>query len=73
LACEIVTNAVTHGTEGLASADLPPVRLRLSSRTRGVQIEVWDGSDEMPRLRSDAAGEEPGGRGLLLVDAIASR
>jgi len=73
ITAEIVTNAITHGTTPSGSADLPPVRLRLSGRTGGVQIEVWDGSEEMPRLRSDPLGEEPGGRGLVLVAAIATR
>jgi anti-sigma regulatory factor (Ser/Thr protein kinase) len=70
---ELVSNAVTHGARAVAAAGLPPVRLRLSGRARGVRIEVWDSGNEMPRLRSDPLGEEPGGRGLLLVAAIASR
>jgi anti-sigma regulatory factor (Ser/Thr protein kinase) len=69
---ELVSNAVLHGTSTPA-ADLPPVRLRLTSRARGVQIEVWDGSDEMPQLRADPLSEEPGGRGLVLVAALSSR
>lgn len=71
LVAELVTNAVTHGARVVAAADLPPVRLRLSGRTRGVQIRVWDSSDEMPRPRSDPL--EEGGRGLVLVAAIATR
>jgi anti-sigma regulatory factor (Ser/Thr protein kinase) len=72
LVAELVTNAVTHGARVVTAADLPPVRLRLSGRTRGVQIEVWDASDDMPQAR-DPQSEEPGGRGLILVAAIASR
>jgi anti-sigma regulatory factor (Ser/Thr protein kinase) len=70
---ELVTNAVTHGARIVTSADLPPVRLRLTGRTRGVCVEVWDSSDDMPRLRTDPLNEEPCGRGLLLVAGIASR
>jgi anti-sigma regulatory factor (Ser/Thr protein kinase) len=68
-----VTNAVTHGARTVAAADLPPVRLRLTGRVRGVQIEVWDASDEMPQMRPDPPGtDEPGGRGLILVAALSS-
>jgi anti-sigma regulatory factor (Ser/Thr protein kinase) len=70
---ELVTNAVTHGARNVTAADLSPVRLRLTGRARGVCVEVWDSSDDMPRLRSESLSEEPGGRGLLLVAAIASR
>ena len=73
LVAELVTNAVTHGARVLTAADLPPVRLRLTGRARGVQIEVWDASDEMPQMRPDALAEEPGGRGLALVAALSSR
>jgi anti-sigma regulatory factor (Ser/Thr protein kinase) len=72
LVAELVTNAVTHGARVVTAADLPPVRLRLSGRTHGVQIEVWDASEEMPQVR-DPLSEEPGGRGLILVAAYASR
>ena len=70
---ELVTNAVTHGARVVTAADLPPVRLRLTGRARGIQIEVWDASDEMPQMHCDPLSEEPGGRGLVLVAAIASR
>ncbi|GGK98392.1 hypothetical protein Sme01_62130 [Sphaerisporangium melleum] len=35
-------------------------------------IEVWDSSDEPP-LRGDADLDDEGGRGLLLVEALATR
>ncbi len=74
LVAELVTNAVTHGARGATAADLPPVRLRLTGRARGVQIEVWDACEEMPQLRSDPPGEDDlGGRGLLLIAALSSR
>jgi anti-sigma regulatory factor (Ser/Thr protein kinase) len=73
LVAELVTNAVTHAARVVTAADLPPVRLRLSGRGRGVQIEVWDASSEMPQLHSDPLSEEPGGRGLVLVAGLASR
>ena len=74
LVAELVTNAVTHAARVVTAADLPPVRLRLAGRARGVQIEVWDACEEMPQLRPSPPGEdEPGGRGLVLVAALSSR
>lgn len=72
IVAELVTNAIRHGASTATAADLP-VRLRLTGRTRGVRIEVWDACDEMPQLRPDPPSEEPGGRGLILVAALASR
>jgi anti-sigma regulatory factor (Ser/Thr protein kinase) len=71
IVAEIVTNAITHGTGESTAVDPPPVRLRLGGRPRGVQIEVWDSSDKMPKRCSDPLGE--GGRGLILVEALSSR
>jgi anti-sigma regulatory factor (Ser/Thr protein kinase) len=71
LVAELVTNAITHGTQAVSGADVPPVLLRLTGRAREIQIEVQDASDEMPRVHCDPLGE--GGRGLVLVAAIASR
>jgi anti-sigma regulatory factor (Ser/Thr protein kinase) len=68
---ELITNAIVHGTA--AAAGLPPVRLRLTRLPRGIQVGVWDAADEMPQARRDPLAEEPGGRGLVLVAAIASR
>jgi anti-sigma regulatory factor (Ser/Thr protein kinase) len=70
---ELVTNAVTHGMRAVAAADPPPVRLRLARLPGGVQIEVWDSCDDMPQVRCDPLGEETGGRGLVLVAALATR
>ena len=71
---ELVSNAMLHGASSVTAANPPPVRLRLTSRAREVLIEVWDGGENMPQLRSSALSEdELGGRGLLLVAALASR
>jgi anti-sigma regulatory factor (Ser/Thr protein kinase) len=77
----MVSELVTNGVK--ASADLtearyegrrvpgrPPVRLWLCSDQRRVLIEVWDGSEAMPQERRPDP-EEAGGRGLLLVEALA--
>ncbi len=71
---ELVSNAVLHGAGPPGAADTPPVRLRLTGRPRGVQIEIWDAGEEMPQMRSGPPGDdEPGGRGLVLVAALSSR
>jgi hypothetical protein len=70
---ELVTNAV-KAAAGIAGPDggVPPVRLRLTARPPGVQVEVWDASDDMPEPRQ--VGQlDPGGRGLVLVAALAAR
>jgi anti-sigma regulatory factor (Ser/Thr protein kinase) len=63
LASELVTNALLHtGTgAGLAAAVTSEHRLR---------IEVSDGGTGLPRPRA-ADADATGGRGLLLVDALA--
>jgi anti-sigma regulatory factor (Ser/Thr protein kinase) len=75
---ELVTNAVQAAVLTAAGAEPKPVRLRLSARTDGreacgVQIEVWDASDEELQRDHDRARTEPGGWGLLLVEATSSR
>jgi DNA-binding NarL/FixJ family response regulator len=64
LVSELVTNAVVH-----ASSE-PQVGVRVSPAT--VRVEVYDDVPTLPHRRTpDALG--PGGRGLLLLDRIASR
>lgn len=73
---ELVTNAIKASSElagsrfgGHWSPDAPPVRLWLLSDSRTLLVEVWDGSDQMPRLKDlDPEGEH--GRGLWLVEAL---
>jgi anti-sigma regulatory factor (Ser/Thr protein kinase) len=61
---ELVSNVVDHANTMMT--------LRLSLRDRFLNIAVWDGSSAEPRRlkdpRPDGLG---GGRGLLLVDAVA--
>jgi len=63
LASELMTNAVR------ASRD--PVRLWVICERRSVTVFVWDSSDGMP-VRRDAEPDADGGRGLLLVETLAS-
>ena len=52
-------------------AIVPEIRLWLVSDLISLVIHVWDGSDEMP-VRRDAAIDDESGRGLMLVDTLAS-
>ncbi|MGI5488238.1 ATP-binding protein [Microtetraspora malaysiensis] len=63
LVSELVTNAVRHGNGG-------PV-LTLTSADGALRCEVEDESPAPVRTRP-AAGDDEGGRGLLLVDALSS-
>jgi hypothetical protein len=68
-----VTNAV-EAVAGLGRAAGPPlIRLRLTRRDHGVRVEVWDGSDDMPDQNRNRPADEPGGWGLVLVDALSAR
>lgn len=77
---ELVTNAVLATTDvggrpkyadDLAGLSVVHVRL-LSNRARAV-IEVWDTSTDAPVRKRHAAPDEPGGRGLVLVEALSER
>jgi anti-sigma regulatory factor (Ser/Thr protein kinase) len=69
---EIVTNAVRATSffrdDSLAT---PVVRLWMASDLHCVLIRVWDASSQMP-ARQDARPEDESGRGLMLVDCLAS-
>ncbi|MCU1591780.1 MAG: anti-sigma regulatory factor (Ser/Thr protein kinase) [Frankiales bacterium] len=60
---ELVGNAVRHGR--------PPVGLRLQKAGRGVTVGVHDEASTPPAL-AEAAPDAESGRGMLLVDAVAS-
>jgi anti-sigma regulatory factor (Ser/Thr protein kinase) len=70
---ELVTNAILAARRadygGLAA---PVVRLWLASDRRGILIRVWDGSRQMP-ARQDAGPDDDSGRGLMLVECLASQ
>jgi anti-sigma regulatory factor (Ser/Thr protein kinase) len=77
---ELVTNAVlaTTGADGRPRyaddlAGLPEVHVRLSSDRARVIVEVWDTSTEAPARKRQAELDEPGGRGLMLVEALSER
>ncbi|MFE6741465.1 ATP-binding protein [Streptomyces tubercidicus] len=66
LLSELVTNAV----RAQASADAE-VGVRFVWAGGHLRLEVWDASDELPVMK-DAEEDEECGRGLVLVDALAS-
>jgi anti-sigma regulatory factor (Ser/Thr protein kinase) len=73
---EIVTNAVQASTgltgsryQGRWRPGRPPVRLWLRSNRELVLVQVWDGSDQMPR-RPELEPDAEHGRGLLLVESL---
>jgi hypothetical protein len=70
---ELVTNGVRACGEIMSASGPPPVRLRLTCRSYGVLIEVWDGHDQMPTRGRDAPPDAEGGWGLILVDALSDR
>lgn len=75
---ELVTNAIQASADltgsryqGCWTAGTPPVRLWLYSDRRRALILVWDGNAEKPERR-EPSPDTPGGRGLLLVEAISA-
>ncbi|MDX3838980.1 ATP-binding protein [Streptomyces europaeiscabiei] len=65
---ELATNAVRHTLSGSAGGWFLVV---VAFRADCVRLEVVDqGGDSVPRMR-DAASQDDGGRGLLLVSACA--
>jgi anti-sigma regulatory factor (Ser/Thr protein kinase) len=64
LAGELVTNAVVHTRSA--------VSLVVGRADHAVRVEVHDASPGRPELGM-AAGDDEGGRGLALVDALATR
>jgi len=64
LVSEVVTNACLHGNGALLT-------LVLIARDEEVFVEVLDGSTVAPRRR-EASAQEESGRGMFLVDALAT-
>ena len=64
---ELVTNALLHGR--------PPIELEVSVSARGdtVRVEVRDGGVDQAEGRRPISSDTMSGRGLTIVDAIATR
>ena len=76
---ELVTNATLASTalmggrfQGVWSPGPPPIRLWLQADSSRVLIQVWDGSDRMPR-RQESGSNRESGHGLVLVEALSAR
>jgi anti-sigma regulatory factor (Ser/Thr protein kinase) len=66
LTSEVVSNAVRHAATDLA------VRLQLDEDAATLRIEVTDADATMPEVREQSP-DATGGRGLVLVEALAQR
>lgn len=64
LTSEMVANAVMHAAT--------PVTLAMALDGDILRVEAEDGCPDLPRPRS-AEWDEPGGRGLALIEALARR
>jgi len=67
LISEVVTNSVTH------SGSDDPIRLRVWTRSDGVKVEIADGGVGFDARSVGARDADEGGRGLMILDAIADR
>lgn len=73
VAGELVANAVRHADPLPGGVVRLAWRLRTSDKGRSVEVRVTDGgSPQLPRPRT-AGIEEPDGRGLTIVEALADR
>ena len=63
---ELVTNAVKHTTEACE------LHAWYREEPPSLRVEVCDSSQHLPTVPPRAAPDSPGGRGLLLVDALAT-
>lgn len=67
LVSEVVTNSVRH------SGSDEPIGLRVWLRRSGVKVEIADGGFGFDAGDIGARQDADGGRGLMLVDALADR
>ncbi|MCL3862373.1 ATP-binding protein [Actinotalea sp. K2] len=64
LTSELVTNGIEHAAN--------PLELRLLLRDTQIRLELFDGTSSVPVLR-DPTPTDLDGRGVLLIDRLASR
>jgi anti-sigma regulatory factor (Ser/Thr protein kinase) len=71
LVSELVTNSIVHA--GHSGGDA--IRVRAASHGATTRVEVCDRArgGSRPAVREDPPPLDPGGRGLLLVDALSDR
>jgi anti-sigma regulatory factor (Ser/Thr protein kinase) len=66
---ELMANAMKHGCQGQAARTFT---VKATCRPGLLRVEVQDPSPKLPKLRP-ATDDHEGGRGLLLVEALAAR
>jgi len=64
LASELVTNAVRHGR--------PLIRLTVAVEDHAITVRVFDAGRRRPVVQPDVGPDVPSGRGLLMVDLVAT-
>ena len=67
LVSEVVTNSIRH------SGSDDPIRLRVWARTSGLKVEIADGGDGFEARPVEPGEDAEGGRGLMIVEALADR
>ena len=67
LVSEVVTNSIKH------SGSDDPIQLRVWERSTGLKIEVADGGFGFEPAEPRDRGVDEGGRGLLILEALADR
>jgi anti-sigma regulatory factor (Ser/Thr protein kinase) len=66
LVSELVTNSVRH------SGSNDPIRLRVWERRDGLKVEITDGGRGFEGAPGGAGDESEGGRGLMILEALAA-
>jgi anti-sigma regulatory factor (Ser/Thr protein kinase) len=67
LVSELVTNSVRH------SGSRDPIRLRVWTRPTGLKVEIADGGFGFEATHGGSADDAEGGRGLMILEALAER
>ena len=67
LVSEVVTNSIRH------SGSEDAIRLRVWTRRKGLKVEIADGGYGFDAQATSTSDHEEGGRGLMIVDALADR
>jgi anti-sigma regulatory factor (Ser/Thr protein kinase) len=67
LVSEVVTNSIRH------SGSDDPIQLRVWARSNGLKVEIADGGDGFNAAAMSPHATDEGGRGLMIVDALADR
>ncbi len=67
LVSEVVTNSIRH------SGSDDPIQLRAWVRSNGLKVEIVDGGSGFDTAAMSPEATDEGGRGLMIVDALADR